>query len=1303
MSKVIKNLFVFVVSLMFVLSFGSCVPEPEVEDVSIEDMPSGVKSYQDKDFELISASEDYATLVYMDNENIPEMKTGEMIIHQLRDGYEGEVRIREIVSIEKANGNVNVTTILGNICKLLPTNSKVDINTEDMTMQIEYGTNNSVSKKRVVVPIVMDKAYMIGIDLKKEEIGLPLRGTNEYTLIDYTYDKSLNGLKLWQGTAPKGTVEYNSINLNGSMNFTLEEARVFANPKVKIGWETGFLSLESFWMKADIDAGALIKSKIELTGGVSGGMRTEFPIYALVYPVILPCPPYLVELIYSVHPGFSVGIDDNITSSFGVEANMNVSGEIRWTNGSGWSTTIDKSITGKWIEPTYDNTVAVSLTGEVHNRFRALFAGFGGPEFRLTPYGKLTVDSNWTGDIKIGVKGQIGANLSIFGIFDIASLLIDWFDYEYKIYDIENGNGNEPEGPPQPIVLNTIDYADTSPTLSWQSDSLATSYYLKLDNNSDFSSPIVNKNVGDTLSYMVDGLTVGTTYYWKVYGKNASGNGEWSAVDSFEVRQDGETFDGWVQYNALLYPEDAGWTNRRPNAESTKGDSWNESIGSGILTYWESDCHYGYRKSVTVDTSTGFTLEFRARHTGGCLGIIIYTSEGKRVYLYIHGNTAEFYGTSGSTTIDNAEKFHIYRIVLKNNTSDLYIDGVKKLSKSLVDISGGSEIIFKSWYSSSTSYWDYLYYTIEGAFMPHTAPEVVIANKIAGVKNTKKMDIVAEVYDSYGFEKVEFIINGSVQKTVNVTPENQQYGTYKYTWDIDSPDLSNGTYTVKVKVTDTQGETAEDTWSVQVYHDTTKPSVSITNPVEGSVSGIVSIEASASDDSEVARVEFFVDGTTNENKIGIDVEPDNGYTCEWDTTEYTSGSHTLVARAYDAAGNYKDSEPVTVINHPPRAYWKMNEGSGSTTIIDSSGYENTGTIYGADWTTDSVSGNAALSFTSSGCWGNGDTVIVPDSPSLSLSAVSSIEAWVKRGTEGNSSDVGACRLIVDKEADFKSNYYLIARNASCGGWLVLGYTSPGGTGYEILSAKGSFPANEWTHVVGIINWETNSMKLYINGELIKTGTAPVEPGGNDAPLYIGAHPAGISALSLTIDEVSFYNPELNADEVLEHYISRGRYEANVLPTEKGWNKHSWGSGNGTVGNSILTLNGSGIFYWREDINASTLTSVGTLEARLLHVSGSYPAVLYVSTANYYLKPAIKHDNVLGVSFTPNVYHTFRLSIDDTTGIYNLYIDGELKKTGSANSGNISNLKYGDDAFMFGNEWGGGPTTKWDYVYYHTGD
>jgi hypothetical protein len=89
--------------------------------------------------------------------------------------------------------------------------------------------------------------------------------------------------------------------------------------------------------------------------------------------------------------------------------------------------------------------------------------------------------------------------------------------------------------------------------------------------------------------------------------------------------------------------------------------------------------------------------------------------------------------------------------------------------------------------------------------------------------------------------------------------------------------------------------------------DTTAPTVSITAPTAGStVSGTVAVNASASDNVGVSKVEFYVDGAL---RATATTSP---YSWSWDTTAFANGAHSLVAKAYDAAGNIGTSSTVSV-------------------------------------------------------------------------------------------------------------------------------------------------------------------------------------------------------------------------------------------------------------------------------------------------------------------------------------------------------------------------------------------------------
>lgn len=90
--------------------------------------------------------------------------------------------------------------------------------------------------------------------------------------------------------------------------------------------------------------------------------------------------------------------------------------------------------------------------------------------------------------------------------------------------------------------------------------------------------------------------------------------------------------------------------------------------------------------------------------------------------------------------------------------------------------------------------------------------------------------------------------------------------------------------------------------------DTTAPTVSVSSPTAGaSVSGVVSLSASASDNVGVAGVQFLVDGAS----YGPE-DTSSPYAVSLDTTSLSNATHTITARARDAAGNTALASPVSV-------------------------------------------------------------------------------------------------------------------------------------------------------------------------------------------------------------------------------------------------------------------------------------------------------------------------------------------------------------------------------------------------------
>jgi Bacterial Ig domain len=136
--------------------------------------------------------------------------------------------------------------------------------------------------------------------------------------------------------------------------------------------------------------------------------------------------------------------------------------------------------------------------------------------------------------------------------------------------------------------------------------------------------------------------------------------------------------------------------------------------------------------------------------------------------------------------------------------------------------------------------------------------------------------------------------------------------------------------------------------------DTTPPTTSITAPANGAtVSGTVSISASAADNVGVTKVELYVDSAL---KTTLTSSP---YTYSWNTTTVANGAHSIVSKAYDAAGNVGTSATVSVT---------VSNSSGSQQLLGNPGFEN-GSSSPAPWVAASgVIDNSSGEPAHSGSW-----------------------------------------------------------------------------------------------------------------------------------------------------------------------------------------------------------------------------------------------------------------------------------------------------------------------------------------------
>lgn len=156
--------------------------------------------------------------------------------------------------------------------------------------------------------------------------------------------------------------------------------------------------------------------------------------------------------------------------------------------------------------------------------------------------------------------------------------------------------------------------------------------------------------------------------------------------------------------------------------------------------------------------------------------------------------------------------------------------------------------------------------------------------------------------------------------------------------------------------------------------DTVRPTVSITSPVDGAtVSGSVAVTVAASDNVGVAKVDLLVDGALQGTRTAVP------YTFDW--APPASGSHSLVARATDAAGNVGSSPSVTVTATAPPDTAAPTVPAGlsavavSPTRVDLSWQPSTDAVGVTGY---SISRNAAL-LTTTATTASSDTTVVASS------------------------------------------------------------------------------------------------------------------------------------------------------------------------------------------------------------------------------------------------------------------------------------------------------------------------------------
>ncbi len=216
-------------------------------------------------------------------------------------------------------------------------------------------------------------------------------------------------------------------------------------------------------------------------------------------------------------------------------------------------------------------------------------------------------------------------------------------------------------------------------------------------------------------------------------------------------------------------------------------------------------------------------------------------------------------------------------------------------------------------------------------------------------------------------------------------------------------------------------------------------------------------------------------------------------------------------------------------------WWPMEEGSG-TAIIDMSGLENDGTIFGApSWV-------AGISGTALNLDGANDYVLLPDTASLDIADAITLAAWVRP-------EMVDTQCLVKKTIDGSGDGYELSLSANGTAFGRLNETTNGNT--FRVNANSAYPTDgtTWTHVA--MTYDGGVMRLYVDGTEEDSLAESTVIGTNSFDLGIGAQSDGAFKFQGALDDVRVYCRALAPGEI--------EALANPCPLDCG------GDDDGTVG------------------------------------------------------------------------------------------------------------------------------------------
>ena len=702
--------------------------------------------------------------------------------------------------------------------------------------------------------------------------------------------------------------------------------------------------------------------------------------------------------------------------------------------------------------------------------------------------------------------------------------------------------------PPVISAVSASSVTSSGATITWTTDQASTSQVAYGTTTGYGSLSPLNSSLVTSHSVTLMGLTALTNYDFAVQSQNAQGGVATSANYTFMTSAaSGPPTAGLLGYWA--FNEDSGTV---ANDSSGNGYTGTVSGATWMAGYIGSALSFNGTSNYVKTASIPFTNTFSisawvnpAAITQTAYARIAETQYNNGLYLGMNasGTKYKFIVNSGSGATGTcgaaygcaeggavSSGWHLVTGTYNGSTAILYVDGLQVATETFNTPAGISLPLYIGRYFGANGYgWNGAIDEVRLYNRGLSASEVAaVYSYNGGVSPTVPGNVMATAISSTAISVTWSASSDPLGVTgYQVYRNGTLAGTTSGLSFSDAGLTASTTYNYTVAAFDAGGSvsvpSSPPASATTLTPDTIPPNVSLTAPTaNGSLSGSVTVSATATDNVGVASVQFQLDGSN----LGAAVTT-TPYTISWNTATAINGSHTLTAVATDASGNTATSAsvPVTVSNTvsgPPTAgllgYWTFNEDTGSV-ANDSSGNGYTGAVSGAVWVPGYI--GSALSFNGSSNYVA--TVAIPFTNAFSVSA------WV------NSAVTTQTTFARIAETQYNNGLYL-GTNASGMKYkfIVNGGSGATGTcGAAYGCAEGGAVSSGW-HLVSATYNGTTAI-LYVDGVQVATETfnAPVSI---SLPFYIGRYfGANGYGWNGIIDEVRLYNRALTGAEVFAIY------------------------------------------------------------------------------------------------------------------------------------------------------------------------